>query len=94
MALTTLEQNTVSRACQTAKTIIEQIYPLLLELDIIYNSSGGAKTTITQPGLDAITSFSGLTKNQLDDGLFALTSTIKADVLAAYTQLAQIAARG
>ena len=37
---------------------------------------------------------SGLTKQQLDDGLYALTATIRGDVTAAYAALVQLAARG
>lgn len=93
MALTQLEQNTVSKGINAAKLVIETLEPILHELNIIYDSGGGAKTTITQAGLDAIPSFSGLTKAQLDDGLFALTATLRTDIQNAYTQLAELAAR-
>lgn len=93
MSLTALESNTVSRALQAAKLTLEQLKPVLDSLDVIYNSAGGAKTTITQAGLDEIASFSGLTKTQLDDGMFALTGTLKNDIVNAYTALAQLAAR-
>lgn len=94
MALSTLEQNTVTKALTLAKQVIEQVKPVMDELDVIYNSASGAKTTITQAGLDAIPSFSGLTKQQLDDGLYALTATLKGDITTAYSQLAQLATRG
>lgn len=92
--MTALEQNTVSRAMSAAKTLIETIKPILDELDAIYNSAGGAGGTITQAGLDSIASFSGLTKAQLDDGMYALTATIRGNLVTAYSQLAQLAARG
>jgi hypothetical protein len=93
MALSRLEQDTVSHGFAAAKLALDQLYPALHELNVIYDSGGGAKTTIDQPGLDAIASFSGLTKTQLDDGMFALTSTLKTAIDNAYTQLAQLAAR-
>lgn len=91
--MTQLELNTVSRGLAAAKKVLDELYPVLLSLNVIYDSEGGAKTTITQEGLDAVASFSGITKAQLDDGMFALTSTVRTAVANAYTQLAQLAAR-
>lgn len=91
--MTPLEQNTVSIAMKNAKTLIEQIKPVLDELNVLYDSDGGLKTTINQAKLDSVASFSGLTKTQLDDGMYALTSTIRGDLATAYTQLSQLAAR-
>jgi hypothetical protein len=93
MALSKLGQDAVSRACQTAQVVLETVKPVLDALDILYNSAGGLKSTIQQADLDAIPSFSGLTKQQLDDGLFALTATLKTDITNAFTQLEQLAAR-
>ncbi len=94
MAITTLEQNTVSNGCRIAARILRDVYPFLNELNIIYDSTGGVKETITQAELDSVAAFSGLTKAQLDDGMFALTSTLRTAILNAYAQLAEIAARG
>jgi hypothetical protein len=93
MSLSPMAQNVVSRSAQAAKYLVEQLKPLLDELDVLYNSAGGLKSTISQGDLDSIASFSGLTKQQLDDALYALTSTLKSDLSAAYTQLAQLASR-
>lgn len=93
MALNALEQNTVSKGMAAAKMVIEQLYPVLKELNIIYDSQGGVKTTIDQAGLDGVASFSGLTKQQLDDGMFALTATLRGDIENAFAQLAELAAR-
>lgn len=93
MSLTALEQNTISRSINAAKYLVEVLKPVLDELNVIYDSSGGLKTTITQGNMDTVASFSGLTKGQLDDGMYALTATIRGDLVNAYTQLAQLAAR-
>jgi hypothetical protein len=93
MSLSKLEQDTISRGLAAAKLVTDQLKPVLDALNIIYDSQGGAKTTIDQPGLDAIGSFSGLTKQQLDDGMFALTATLRGDITNAYAQLAQLSAR-
>lgn len=93
MSLSALGQNTVTRGINAAKYLIEVLKPVLDELNIIYDASGGLKSTIVQSDLDGIASFSGLTKAQLDDGMFALTSTIKTGLTNAYSQLAQLAAR-
>lgn len=91
--MTTLEINTVSKAMQQSKILLDQIKPVLDQLDVIYNSSGGAGSTITQNGLDAILSFSGLTKQQLDDAMYVLTTTLRPNIANAFTQLAQLATR-
>jgi len=93
MALTSLEKVTVQRGFAAARKLVDDVYPIIKELNVIYDSTGGAKTSITQANLDAETTFGAITKQQLDDGFFAMTSTMKAAIEAAYTQLAQLAAR-
>ncbi len=94
MAISTLEQNTVTQGLRTAKLVIEKLAPVLNELNVIYDAGGGVKETLTQPELDSVAAFGGITKAQLDDGMFALTSTLKNDITNAYAQLTQLAARG
>lgn len=91
--LTALEQNTISKALATAKKLLDEIKPVIDQLNIIYDSAGGAKSTVDQEGLDAVTSFSGLTKQQLDDGCYVLTATMKDAINNGFSQLAQLAAR-
>jgi hypothetical protein len=91
--MTQLEINTVSRGLAAAKLVLDQLKPVVDALNVIYDSAGGAKSTINQQGLDSIAAFSGLTKTQLDDGMFALTSTLRTAIANAYTQLAQLSAR-
>lgn len=91
--MTTLELNTVSRGFQAAKLVLEELKPAIDQLNIIYDSVGGAKQTIDQAGLDAVPAFSGITKAQLDDGIFALTATLRTAINNAFTQLAHLAAR-
>lgn len=93
MPMTALEKNTVSRGLAAARLATEQLKPVLDSLNVIYDGNGGAKTTIDQAGLDAVASFSGLTKAQLDDGMYALTATLKSAIDAAYTQLSQLSSR-
>lgn len=92
MALTTLDQNVISRGAAAARAILA-VYPELKLLNVLFDGTGGTKSTVTQPALDAIASYSGLTTTQLDDGYFALTATIKNDIEAAYTQLVELASR-
>jgi hypothetical protein len=93
MALTTLEQNTISRGIAAAKLLLEEVKPQLDALNIIYDSVGGAKETISQPGIDEIPSLSGLTKVQLDDALYQLTAILRPALLSGYAVLAHLAAR-
>lgn len=92
MAITRLESDTVSRGFNAAKLALEQLKPVVDSLDVIYNSSGGVKDTLTQGDLDGVPSFSGITKGQVDDGVFALMG-IKTAIANAYTALAEFAAR-
>ena len=93
MALSILEKQTITKGCQAAKKVLEEVLPILNNLNVIYDSAGGVKTTITQQNMDLDPTLSGLTKQQLDDGMFALTSTLKNDMTTAFSQLAEIAAR-
>lgn len=93
MALNPLELDTVSRGFQTAKKILDELKPVIDSLNVIYDSAGGVKETISQEELDDIPAFSGITKAQLDDGMFALTSTLREDINNAFTQLTHLAAR-
>lgn len=93
MALTALEQNTVIRGLQIAKKVIEELKPAVDALNIIYDAEGGVKTTLTQEDLDGVAIFSGLTKAQLDDGMYVLTAVLKTDISNGFTQLIQLAAR-
>ena len=76
-----------------AKLLLDQVKPVLDQLNPIYDGAGGVKTTVDQAGLDGVSSFSGLTKTQLDDGMYVLTATIKAALDNGLTQLTQLAAR-
>jgi hypothetical protein len=93
VALSPLGQNTVSRAITAAKYLLETLKPILDELNVTYDSQGGLKSTIGQADLDGITSFSGLTKAQLDDGMYVLTATLRGDLANGYSALVQLAAR-
>lgn len=93
MAITALESNVVSRAIAAALALVE-LKGDLDRLDVDYNGAVDVKDTLTQADLDSVASFSGLTKQQVDDGLFALTSTVRTAISNAFAQLEQLAARG
>lgn len=93
MALSTLAQNSINDACRQAKALCEQVKPVLDRLNVLYDAEGGLKATVKQADLDTVPAYSGLTKAQLDDGMYALTSTLKTAITNAYTQLAQLSAR-
>lgn len=92
MALNAVGQNTISKAAQAAKAL-ENMIGLLDELNVLYDAGGGFKETIQQADLDAIASFSGITKQQLDDGMYVLTAIIRPAVHDNFTQLIHLAAR-
>ena len=94
MALNALEQSTVNRGIAAARKVITELKPVLDDLNVVYDrETVGVKATVTQEDLDGATYLSGLTKAELDDGMFALTSTLKTAIGNAYTQLAILASR-
>jgi len=93
MPLSTLERDTIARACGVAKQLLYDLQPKLAVLTHIYDSAGGLKTTVTQAELDEAVELSGLTKAQLDDGLYVLTELVGPALSTGYAALAQLAAR-
>lgn len=95
MALNTLEQNTINRGIAAARKVITELDPVLRDLNVVYDrETVGVKATVEQADLDAAAYLSGLTKAELDDGMFALTSTLRTAVANAYTALSILASRG
>jgi hypothetical protein len=92
MALSAQASDTISKAISSSENLLEVSYPVLREIDVVYNSAGGLKTTITQADLDAVPGLSGLTKQQLDDAVYALTQ-VKTQLETSYTALVQLASR-
>ena len=93
MPMSTLERDTVAKTCAVTKLLLYDIQPKLTELKEIYDSGGGVKETLTQEDLDAEEALSGITKAQIDDALYVLTTTLLPAVNAGYASLAQLAAR-
>src|SRR6185295_3903622 len=94
MALTTLETMTINRGIALAKKLTSDIVPELRRLQVSYDAANAVKATVTQPNLDLATQFSGITKAQLDDAFFAMTSTLKTALDTAYAQIETLAERG
>ncbi len=92
--LSTLEVTTIANGIAAAKQLVGVLKPILDQLNIVYDGTGGVKSTVDQAKLDSASNLSGLTKQQLDDGMFALTSVIKGDLATSFTQLTILASRG
>lgn len=93
MTMTPLELKVIKEGAAVARMMLQQIKPRLDALNIDYDAAGGVKATVDQTKLDSEISLSLLTKAQLDDGMYALTATLKSAVDTAYTQLEKLAAR-
>lgn len=93
MTLNTLELKNIKDAAKLAKFFLQTAKPRIDALNIDYDASGGTKSTIDQAGLDAEPSLSGITKAQLDDALYALTSSLKGVLDSSYSQLEKLASR-
>ena len=99
MPMTPLELNTITKAAALAKYILQEIKPVIDALNVDYDAIGGVKETIgtgqaADDKLAAETSLSNLTKQELDDALYAITNGIKTTVDTAYSQLEKLASRG
>jgi len=93
MPMSQLEKDTLSKEFAVCKTILNDLLPKLQALQQIYDSAGGVKETLTQAEMDEEAALSGLTKTQMDDGSYVLTTTLLPAITAGYGQLAQLAAR-
>jgi hypothetical protein len=93
MPLSQLERDTLAKSFAVSKQLLLDIQPKLEGLAAIFDSAGGVKETLTQEELDEVTELSGLTKTQIDDGLYAMTAQILPGIQNGYNALAQLAAR-
>jgi hypothetical protein len=93
MPISTLEHDTLAKLFAICKTVQADLQPKLSQLDSIYNSGGGVSETLTQAELDELPELSGLTKQTIDDGVFALTSGVLPALVNATAALSQLAAR-
>jgi hypothetical protein len=88
-----LERDTLSKSFAVTKQLLLDLQPKLASLAQIYDSVGGVKATLSQAELDEVPELSGLTKLQVDDGLYALTTVLLPAIEAGYPALSQLAAR-
>jgi len=93
MPVSTLEHDTLAKLFAICKSVQADLQPKLSQLDSIYNSAGGVNETLTQEELDEIPELSGLTKQTVDHGVFALTSGVLPALVNATAALSQLAAR-
>lgn len=93
-----LELKTVKKGALFAKLLVEKVKPALDVLNIDYDASGGVKDTLGAGStgdaeLATEASLSNLTKAELDDGMYVLTSVLKAAIDGSYSQLEKLASR-
>lgn len=93
MALNQEQLNAISTSMQTAKQLLTQLKPTLDLLNVTMNAAGGLLATVQQADLDAVPAYSGITVQQLKDGVFPLTGAVLNDIAGSFNQLAQLAAR-
>lgn len=93
MAMSTLEYDVVNQIAAMARKILHEVYPELQGLQQIYDAEGGIQDTLTQAELDEISTFSGLTVQQVTDAAYVMTAVLLPGITAGYPALAQLAAR-
>ena len=76
-----------------AQTLLEQVYPILSEINVIYYGAGGMNGNVQQADLNAVTSYSGITVQQLNDGMYALCNGILTQISSGQAQLTQLSMR-
>jgi hypothetical protein len=93
MPMSTLEHDVLAKAFAVSKTVLNDLQPKLASLQQLYDAEGGVGTTLTQAELDEVAELSGLTVQQVTDGLYVLTTIILPGIVQGYPALAQLAAR-
>jgi len=93
MPMSQLERDTLAKSFAVAKQILNDIHPKLAGLKQIYDAEGGVKTTLTQAELDEVPELSGLTIQQVTDGLYVFTTVLLPGIENGYPAVAQLAAR-
>ena len=93
MPMSHLERDTLAKGFAVCKTVLADLQPKLASLAQIYDAAGGVKATLTQAEMDEEAALSGLTKAQMDDGMYALTAGLLPAIEAGYAAMAQLAAR-
>ena len=91
--MNTLEYDTLNLAFAVCRTILTDLQPRLTALQQQYDAAGGVKETLTQQEMDEVASLSGLTKQQADDGLYALTAVLLPAITQSYASLSHLASR-
>jgi len=91
--MSTLERDTLAKSFAVTKQLLLDIQPKLAGLAQIFDSVGGVKTTLTQEELDEVAELSGLTVDQVSDGMYVLTTLILPAITQGYPALAQLSAR-
>lgn len=93
MTMNPLEFDTLNAAFAVSRIILNDLQPKLLFLQQQYDAEGGVKSTLTQQEMDEVTALSGLTKQQTDDGLYALTAVMLPAITQTYVALSVLASR-
>lgn len=93
MSMSELEISTTDKGMLAAKKLLDEVKPIVDQLNVIYDGANGVKSTLTDEKLASVPSYSNITKAQMDDGMFAITSTLRTALSDAATQLAILAAR-
>jgi hypothetical protein len=92
MSLSTEQQNLINRMANICKLAVEQLQPVISEINAIWNASGGPASTIQQADLNSVSAYSGLTTTQLNNAQFGLNSTLLTALNSAQGSLEVLAA--
>lgn len=94
MSMSTLQLDTVKGGANLARFLLQEVKPRVDMFNVDYDAQGGVKDTLTQQDLDENASLSGLTKAELDDGMYVITALLKPLLGDNFSQLQKLASRG
>jgi hypothetical protein len=92
MAISVLEKSVVDKGMLVAKKLL-LLKSVVDELNVLYDADDLVKETLTQGDLDGVSEWSGITKANVDDGMYAITAGLRILLNDAHTQLAILSGR-
>ena len=93
MSISALEYDTLNKGFAICAGLLSDLQPRLAAMQQVFDSEGGVKTTLTQTELDEVQAFSGLTIQQVADGMYVLTALLLPALTQGYPSLSQLASR-
>lgn len=93
MSISALEYDTLQKGFAICAGLLTDLQPKLAAMQQVFDSEGGVQDTLTQVEMDEVAAFSGLTIQQVTDGMYVLTTLLLPAINQGYPSLSQLASR-